>query len=73
MVWIATPAPGESCRPHTSPRPNATAPLLDSTHDRTKCGRLRMTERRFAQNDRQRKKIRHSDRVKMRNIKIEEL
>src|SRR6266851_10274366 len=31
MVWTATPAFGESCRQQLSPRPNATAPLLDST------------------------------------------
>ena len=31
MVWIATPARGESRRPHNSPRPNTTAPPLDST------------------------------------------
>jgi hypothetical protein len=30
-VWTATPAFGESCRQQLSPRPNATAPLLDST------------------------------------------
>ena len=31
MVWIATPARGESRRSHNSPIPNATAPPLDST------------------------------------------
>ncbi len=31
MVWTATPAFGESRRTQNSPRPNATAPLLDST------------------------------------------
>jgi hypothetical protein len=31
MVWTATPARGESRRHQLSPRPKATAPLLDST------------------------------------------
>jgi hypothetical protein len=31
MVWTETPAPGESGRTQNIPRPNATAPLLDST------------------------------------------
>jgi hypothetical protein len=31
MVWTATPAQGESRRPHTSRRPAAAAPPLDST------------------------------------------
>ena len=36
MVWTATPARGESRRPQLSPRPNATAPLLDSTARQTR-------------------------------------
>ena len=43
MVWIATPARGESRRPHNSPRPNTTAPPLDST---APAGKTRGNDRR---------------------------
>jgi hypothetical protein len=38
MVWTATPARGESRRHQLSPRPKATAPLLDSTAAATREG-----------------------------------